>query len=330
MLKIVFLNRSLMSGGIEKCIELLTLYLNKNHEIEILYLNDDKLDENMVKILSRYAKVSKLEGQIIKCDVCIFCYLYFDYNKIINQILAKKYWCWIHSKPRELPNCILDNKECICRTSEYICVSNEVLNKLNIEKQGIVIHNFIDPNIKKLADEKVENTKIEDDILKLVVVSRLSKGKGFERVEKLVKTLEERNIPYRLQIIGKGRAEEEKIRESLGKYKGVEFLGYQENPYKYIKQADYLLQLSDYETWGNAITESKAIGIPCIVTNFPVAKEQIEDEKNGIIVPLELENYNFIIDKAIKMKKTLRKNLQNFKYDNEIEKWEQLLLSVSN
>ena len=330
MLKIVFLNRSLMSGGIEKCIELLTLYLNKNHEIEILYLNDDKLDENMVKILSRYAKVSKLEGQIIKCDVCIFCYLYFDYNKIINQILAKKYWCWIHSKPRELPNCILDNKKCICRTSEYICVSNEVLNKLNIEKQGIVIHNFIDPNIKKLADEKVENTKIEDDILKLVVVSRLSKGKGFERVEKLVKTLEERNIPYRLQIIGKGRAEEEKIRESLGKYKGVEFLGYQENPYKYIKQADYLLQLSDYETWGNAITESKAIGIPCIVTNFPVAKEQIEDEKNGIIVPLELENYNFIIDKAIKMKKTLRKNLQNFKYDNEIEKWEQLLLSVSN
>ena len=330
MLKIVFLNRSLMSGGIEKCIELLTLYLNKNHEIEILYLNDDKLDENMVKILSRYAKVSKLEGQIIKCDVCIFCYLYFDYNKIINQILAKKYWCWIHSKPRELPNCILDNKECICRTSEYICVSNEVLNKLNIEKQGIVIHNFIDPNIKKLADEKVENTKIEDDILKLVVVSRLSKGKGFERVEKLVKTLEERNIPYRLQIIGKGRAEEEKIRESLGKYKGVEFLGYQENPYKYIKQADYLLQLSDYETWGNAITESKAIGIPCIVTNFPVAKEQIEDEKNGIIVPLEIENYNFIIDKAIKMKKTLRKNLQNFKYDNEIEKWEQLLLSVSN
>ena len=330
MLKIVFLNRSLMSGGIEKCIELLTLYLNKNHKIEILYLNDDKLDKNMVRILSRYAKVSKLEDQIIKCDVCIFCYLYFDYNKIINQILAKKYWCWIHSKPRELPNCILDNKECICRTSEYICVSNEVLNKLNIEKQGIVIHNFIDPNIKKLADEKVENTKIEDDILKLVVVSRLSKGKGFERVEKLVKTLEERNIPYRLQIIGKGRAEEEKIRESLGKYKGVEFLGYQENPYKYIKQADYLLQLSDYETWGNAITESKAIGIPCIVTNFPAAKEQIEDEKNGIIVPLELENYNFIIDKAIKMKKTLRKNLQNFKYDNEIEKWEQLLLSVSN
>ena len=89
MLKIVFLNRSLMSGGIEKCIELLTLYLNKNHEIEILYLNDDKLDKNMVRILSRYAKVSKLEDQIIKCDVCIFCYLYFDYNKIINQILAK-------------------------------------------------------------------------------------------------------------------------------------------------------------------------------------------------------------------------------------------------
>ena len=40
-MKVVFFNRSLMSGGIEKCIELLSYYLHQKHEIEIVYSHDD-------------------------------------------------------------------------------------------------------------------------------------------------------------------------------------------------------------------------------------------------------------------------------------------------
>lgn len=111
-----------MSGGIEKCIETLTYYLHQNYEIEVVYSHDDKLDPHIVKILSKYAKVTHLENKKIECDICIFCYLYFDYEQIISQIIAKTYFCWIHSQPRALDNCLLDNRR-ICRKSIriYLC-----------------------------------------------------------------------------------------------------------------------------------------------------------------------------------------------------------------
>ena len=37
-MKIIFYNETLMSGGIEKCIELLTNYLYPQHEIEFILM----------------------------------------------------------------------------------------------------------------------------------------------------------------------------------------------------------------------------------------------------------------------------------------------------
>ena len=135
MKKIVFFNRSLMSGGIEKCLETLMPYLNKEYEIEVVYSHDDKLDPHIVEILSKYAKITHLQDNVIKCDICVFCYMYFDYEQIMNQIVAKDYWAWIHSRPRELENCLLDNLDFIQKVSKFICVSNEIKNNLNIEKE---------------------------------------------------------------------------------------------------------------------------------------------------------------------------------------------------
>lgn len=323
-MKIVFFNRSLMSGGIEKCIELLSCELYQNYEIEIVYSHEDKLDPHIVEILSQYGTVTKLENQTIECDICIFCYLYFDYDTIMGHIKAKTYFCWIHSQPRALENCLLDNTKFVDRVSEFICVSNEVKNSLNIKKEGIVIHNFINQNIKELASES-NPFEQEKEKLKLVIVSRLSEGKGFERVVKLVKALEREKIEYSLKIVGKGRKKEQEIRQWLEPYPKVEFAGYQDNPYCYMKHADYLVLLSDYECWGNVITEAKALGVPCLVTDFPSSKEQIVNGVNGIIVPRNLENYDEIVKRIVISKQVLKDNLSSFKYQNEIKDWKKLL-----
>ena len=82
-MKIVFFNKTLISGGIEKCIELLSKYIYKDYELEVVYTDDSILDPNIVEILKRYAKVYKIEdGMSISCDVCVWCYLYFDYEKL--------------------------------------------------------------------------------------------------------------------------------------------------------------------------------------------------------------------------------------------------------
>ena len=194
--KIVFFNKTLLSGGIEKCIETLSRYIHKNYELEICYYDVSKLDMNIVNILSKYAKITKLEeGVVVDCDVCIWCYLYFDYLKMKSMINAKEYICWIHSMPRILPDCLLDNEMFVSDCSRFICVSEAVKTNLNISKEGEVIHNFINDNIMELANES-NPLEGEDNKLKLCVVSRLSNGKGFDRLLKLVESFEEKKINY--------------------------------------------------------------------------------------------------------------------------------------
>ena len=326
MKKIVIYNETLLSGGIEKCIELLSKALCNKYEIEVVYDdNSNILDENIVKIISKYAKVHKLKNdEIVYGDYCIFCRLYLDTKRLMKQIKAKKYYLWAHSKPRALDNCVLDDTNFIKKIDRIICVSKCVEKEINIPDKTIVIHNFIDENIKEKANEYVSDN-FNGDQLNLLIVSRLSQEKGFDRVKIIIQDLINNNINFKLKIIGKGRTYEEPLKNELKKYKQVEFLGYKENPFPYIKNADYLLTLSDYETWGNTISEAKSLGTPCIVTNFPSATEQIKDNVNGIIVPLECNNYYTYLYNLKERSKIYKEKLKDFKYNNEIESWLKIL-----
>lgn len=321
-MKVVFYNKTLISGGIEKCLEMLCSYIHKDYELEIVYTDNSILDPNIVKILEQYAKVYQIEeNQVINCDLCVWCYLYFDYQKLKNIIKAKRYIAWIHSMPRILPDCLLDNKDFVNDCSRFICVSEAVKNNLNIIKEGEVIHNFIDTSRKDLDYNfnPFENTT--DNCLKFVVVSRLSSGKGFDRLFTLCNCLLENNIEFKVLVIGKGRKREAEIKNQFSIFKQVEFVGYKENPFPYVKYADYLVQLSDDESWCNSITEAKMLGVPVLVTNFESSKEQIQDSINGIIIDLNATNYNRYVNRIISEKEILKENLKSFEYHNEIDKW---------
>lgn len=322
MKKIVFYNKTLISGGIEKCIESLSKYIYKDYELEVCYIDDSILDSNIVNIISKYAKVTKLEEDtVIDCDICVWSYLYFDYYKLKNMIRAKEYICWIHSMPRILPDCLLDNKDFVNDCSHFICVSEAVKNNLNISKEGEVIHNFMNDNLIELSNESNPLEDISNDTLKLCVVSRLSQGKGFDRLLELVKSLEANNISYILNIIGKGRKREIEIRNDFKPYNNVKFIGYRDNPYNYVKNSDYLIQLSDDESWCNSITEAKMLHVPVVVTKFQSSYEQVNDGINGIHVDLDCKDYNTIVNRMINEKDKLKNNLKDFTYNNEIEKW---------
>lgn len=322
MKKIVFYNVTLLAGGIEKAIEALSSHLYKDYEIDIVYTDESKLDNKIVSILSKYAKVYKLTGEI-ECDVCIWCRLYFDYELLKSLIHAKKYIAWIHSKPRALENCLLDNTSFVNDTDEFICVSETLKNNLRISKEGKVFYNFITQNIESLATAETINR--DPNILNLVVVSRLSEGKGFDRLHEFVKELDEKNIPFKLHIVGNGRKMEETIHAMFSPFNQVEFVGYKENPYPYIKNADYLLQLSDYEAFCISVTEAKSLGTPCVLTSFESSKEQVKSGFNGLIIPLEDKTYYQYIYDIIKNKEIYKNNLKGFVYEPTIEKWKEVL-----
>ena len=224
-MKIVFYNETLLSGGIEKCIELLNNYLSTEHEIEIVYIDDSKLDNKIVDVLSKNAKIHKLEdNEVIEADVCIWCRIYFDYDKLMNQIRAKRNILWVHSRPRERENCLLDVPEFVERIDKIVCVSEAVKSEVGIEDKSIVIHNFMDEDIKKLAAAGNPFDGINDDCLKMTVVARISEGKGFDRVLEFVKCMKKRDISFVLKIVGKGRNKEKEIRADFEGIEEVEFV----------------------------------------------------------------------------------------------------------
>ena len=325
-MKKVFYNETLMSGGIEKCIETLIEELHLMHDIEIVYVDEKKLDPKIVCVLEKKAYVHKINpGEVINADVCIWCRLYMDYETLSKQIIAKKNILWVHSKPREREDCVLDNERFLKSLDNIVCVSDTVKRQLQVTMSSTVIHNFLPNNIDELAEAQIEeDVQADTKKLKLLTVSRLSKGKGFERVLILVKTLKKNNVDFEYIIIGKGRAEESRIRSMFQDIEEVRFIGYKENPYPYIKRTDYLVQLSDFETWGNVITEAKYLNTPVIVTNFESAYEQVTDEQNGIIIDLEETDYTQYLTRILNSNSKYRDNLRKFNYRNEIDKWEEL------
>ena len=95
-----------------------------------------------------------------------------------------------------------------------------------------------------------------------------------------------------------------------------------------IKQCDYLVLLSDTETWGLVITEAKILGVPCIVTDFEAAYEQIKDNENGLILSREdTTSYDNKIDLILNNKHKYKEKLSKFKWSNDdiLKDWTNIL-----
>ena len=73
---------------------------------------------------------------------------------------------------------------------------------------------------------------------------------------------------------------------------------------KFICTMDYLVQLSDTESFCYSIVEALSVGTPIICTDLPVLKELKIDEKHGFILDFDLKNLdvNKIYEEAGKFK----------------------------
>lgn len=92
----------------------------------------------------------------------------------------------------------------------------------------------------------------------------------------------------RLVILGEG--EERNNLERLVEQEnisGVDFLGYVDNPYRFMKRADVLVSTSKSEAFGNVIVEALACGTPVIATDCPGGPSEIlADGEYGELAPV--------------------------------------------
>lgn len=174
-----------------------------------------------------------------------------------------------------------------------ICVSNAVKEKLLkenlIKKKLIVICNPIDiEEINKKAVEEVEYSWFKNrDMPLIIAVGRLHPAKDYPTMLKAIQlVLKVKKV--HLVVLGDGPLREELISlcVQLGIINFVDFIGFQKNPYKYIKKADLFVHSARYEGFGNVFAEALACGQKIVTTDCDTPCEILEEGKYGKIVPI--------------------------------------------
>lgn len=119
----------------------------------------------------------------------------------------------------------------------------------------------------------------------------------------MIYSLSKLNENIEVLFIGDGEEKNNLINLSkkLNIYKRIHFLGWVDNPYKYIKHSNILVCTSQTESFGNVIVEAMICGIPVISTRCGGPEEIINNDVDGFLVDIGdiedlVEKINFIID----------------------------------
>lgn len=138
-------------------------------------------------------------------------------------------------------------------------------------------------------------------LLKLISPQRMTWEKGKERIKKFAQMLDEHEIPFQWLIM-------------CNDYKQVADMN---NPSiiwaksrldisSYLKDADYLVLLSDCEGCPMSPQEALMLGIPIIVSNLPCYKDLNINKNHGFFLELDLSNLD--VEEIYKRKGTFNIN----------------------
>ncbi|MCP1064856.1 glycosyltransferase [Serratia symbiotica] len=121
-----------------------------------------------------------------------------------------------------------------------------------------------------------------------------------KRHDRLLKAYAQSGIQERLVLIGAGSetniAEAKRLAAELGIAERVRLLGFQANPYKFIRHASLLVLSSDSEGFGNVLVESLLCDTPVVSTRCPGGPAEIL-EKAGMAHALAELNEHSLADK---------------------------------
>lgn len=219
-------------------------------------------------------------------------------------------------------------------------VKEDLVNNFHINKEKIVvIYNPVEINkINQLKSEKINYQIREKDEKLILSVGRLVEQKDFPTLIKAF-SLVQQKMKAKLIILGKGHLinELKSLSEQLGIKDKVLFLGFKQNPYKYMRYSDVFVLTSKVEGFGHVIVEAMTTGTPIISTNCVSGpREIIGDNKYGILVPvgdyktLALKILELLKDE--KLQKNLRllghKRARDFDSKKIIKQYEALFLNL--
>ena len=313
---ILFVLPSLSGGGAERVTaNIINFIKKKNFNINILLINNigphkDLIFDNNINIINlnkkhartSYFKLVKIINTI-KPDIVFSTLQHVNILLLIFKRLYK-------SKPKLIireantPSQFMGNlnlfkkklflfllKTQYKKADLIIAQCNEMRDdiistyKLNNVDNVITIYNPID--VKFIKNKSTDFNPFNDTYVNIVSIGRLTYQKGFDILLKSISIVRELYPNVFLTIVGDGELRNYLIRLSndLNIQNSVNFVGFQNNPYPYIKYSDLYVLSSRWEGFPNTLLEAITLNKKVVSTNCKSGTfEILNDYENGIIV----------------------------------------------
>ena len=295
MKKANFIIGTLSSGGAERVVSNITLNYNRDIETGIILYGDNAKIEypyngeliyldfyshsNIYKkakaIIKRIKKVKGLKNS----DITTISLL--EYNNLLNLltrrngktvISVRNHMSTKHKNGIKSRIWNLITRHLYSKADLIIAVSEEIKHdlianyKINGVKIKVIYNSFDIKEIKRLSDEAIDNEY--EDIFNKPVIITAGRLKGQKGHWHLIRAFFEvkKQVDAKLVILGEGdlKGYLTELAEDLGLKDDVYFLGFQNNPFKYIARSKVFVMSSLYEGFPNALAEAMACGVPVI------------------------------------------------------------------
>ncbi len=163
----------------------------------------------------------------------------------------------------------------------FECVFNHKFNN------GMVLYNTNETaKIVEKSKEIIDDLIFDKDTVNICSVGKVIHNKGFDRLVRIHKRLIEEGHKHHIYILGLGE-DKDKLKKYLDDNNLTDtftFLGYRDNPYKYVAACDLYVCSSRREGFSTAVTESLIVGTPVVSTCCSGAYELLGyNDEYGIV-----------------------------------------------
>lgn len=202
-------------------------------------------------------------------------------------------------------------------------------------KKIVRIYNPLDTEeILTKAELGQSQFPFNDSVPIFVSVGTVFPQKGFDRLLKVHKKLLEEGFDHRILILGDGYDFEnvKRLKNELEVDETAIMLGFMDNPYPYIKSADFFVLSSRYEGFPTVLYEAITLGKPIVATDVSGVREMLNEGELGLIVENSEEGIYGGMKRMLtepELAKTYQNKILNFTHpfslENSVNKIEEIL-----
>lgn len=288
MKKIILYNNYLsMVGGIETFVYNFSMHLRNDYDITILV---ERIPDVWVERLREIVNVETDMEKTYECDTLVMLRIptaipeNVKYKKVIRRIHSRKFY---------------DIQEIPQDADLNVCVSKSVKDDFDL-KDAVIINN--------LSYITAQRTLL---LMSCTRIPAPDKGENVERMRILCRKLEEAEIPFLWLNFSDNELEDAP--------QNFFNMGSRLDVQNYMQKADYIVQLSSIESFGNTVLEALTLNVPVICTPVSSFFEiGVMDGINAHVVPFDMD---------FDAKELLNIPKFSFSYDNErrIQQWKEVL-----